>query len=112
MRILQSLGIGVLVILLSLILLKVKQKSITSFGIRIPLAQKNLDTWNEANHFFGIVGTISGIICIVAGVLYDLKIFTDIKIILYVFIILMVLCIIFTQIHLTKTFDKDGKRIN
>jgi|GEM_PF-2813793 len=112
MEIIRSIGIGALVFIISLILLNVKQSSVTGFGIKIPAAEKNLDTWNEANHFFGIVGAISGIICIVAGILYYLNVLADIKIILYLLIVLMVICIILTQIHLTKVFDKDGKRKN
>lgn len=110
MKILQSVWLGALLIIVSLVLLKVRQNSVTGFGIKIPSAQKNLDTWNEANHFFGILGTISGIICVVAGILYYLNIFTDFKIILYIFLILIVISIILTQVHLNNTFNKDGKR--
>lgn len=83
-------------------------------GYRTFFAMKNKETWKEGNNFSGIMAIMSGSISLVFSILITLicksdpslgsKI-SDIGSLIFVFG-----CIFYTEIHLRKTFDQNGKR--
>lgn len=110
MELLNYFGLGILFLIIGLVLAFIPQKSISGFGYKTPFAMKNLDTWNEANRFFGIISMIAGVIFIITGFLAYVNVIGTLSTNIYVVLACLALSFIFTEIHLRKIFDKMGGR--
>jgi uncharacterized membrane protein len=79
-----------------------------SLGYRTPFAMKNINTWNEANEFAGMVLVCVGIISLLITTFFialgEVNNSTPAKI----SVILLIISIPYTEIHLRKVFNKDG----
>lgn len=84
------------------------------YGYRTPFAKKNQEVWSEANNFSGTMMIVSGIIALIFSILItflykdNLGISSGISVAGSIIIVLSF--IFYTEIHLRKIFDKDGKR--
>lgn len=83
----------------------------TIVGYRSSLAAKNEDTWKEANLYVEKSSRIGlAILIIFNTILWSLNINPSIIVIL-INIIVQLAFIFYTEIHLRKMFNKDGKLI-
>lgn len=109
MSLFNCLLIGIILIIISIPLALIHQNSITGIGFKTPLAMKNVDTWNEANRFSGILFGISGVISLILGFLAYKEVL-DLLVSQFVGIALLLISMLLTTVHLHKTFDSEGKR--
>lgn len=84
------------------------------FGYRTFFAMKNQETWKEGNEFSGTMMILSGVIALIFSLLITVlywnypHISTSISSIGT--ILLIVGFVFYTEIHLRKIFDENGKR--
>ncbi|KOM97991.1 hypothetical protein ACP49_13275 [Clostridium botulinum] len=83
-----------------------------SLGYRTPFSMKNKDTWYEGNRFSGTIFLIGGLIFIPFSILvrylYINNLTFSMRISLFAFFIIVMVTIIYTEIHLRMIFDKNG----
>lgn len=113
LNILTSCVLGLTFIIIGLILRVYPPEHINnSVGYITPFAMKNKDTWYESNRFSGSMLLISGIIFIPLSILirylYSNNLTLSMKISLFALFIIIMISILFTEIHLRKIFDKNG----
>lgn len=110
MEVLTSCIIGAVLIILGLVLRAYPPEHINNnIGYKTTFAMKNKDTWYEGNRFCGTMLLFTGIIFIPFSTLMKhLKLSESVSVL--GLIILLIVIIIFTEIHLRKLFDKNGVR--
>lgn len=104
---------GIVFIFCGFILFKFPPDSINSMiGYRTPMAMKNKDTWDEAQKYGGKSMVVVGIITMLLWVLsYLIKGFLLSETFqLLVLILCAVIMIVADEIHLWRTFNRDGSR--
>lgn len=84
-----------------------------TFGYRTFFAMKNKETWKEGNKFSGIMMIASGVICLFLSLIITLF-YNNPRISSKASqmgtLIIVLICTFYTEIHLRKIFNKDGKR--
>lgn len=115
MSILVSSVIGMIFALIGLLLMKYPPENINnSLGYRTPFAMKNNETWNEGNRFCGKMFLIGAIVFIPFSALfryfYSNNSVLSMKISSLGGFIIVIACILCTEIHLRTIFDKAGVR--
>ncbi len=104
---------GIVFIFYGFILFRFSPDSINSIiGYRTSMSMKNKDTWDEAQKYGGksmlVVGIISMILC---GASYLIKGFLLSETFqLLVLLLSAVVMIVVDEIHLCRTFNRDGSR--
>jgi uncharacterized membrane protein len=113
--------VGVILLLLGCISYYYPPKHINKwYGYRMPSAQKNQETWDEANRYSAICMIKIGIFLVVAGllvtlILNEVSIPARLKEGLTAFFLIAsgpipcLFLIVSTENHLAKTFDKEQK---
>lgn len=85
-----------------------------AFGYRTFFAMKNNETWKEGNNFSGIMMILSGVIAFFFSISVTVIYWGAPNIssaICGIGSILLGFCFVFyTEVHLRKTFDENGKR--
>ncbi|MCI1945234.1 SdpI family protein [Clostridium luticellarii] len=81
-----------------------------SLGYRTPFAMKNVNTWNEANKFAGMILICVGIISLFITTFFIVLGEVNSSIPAKISVILLIISIPYTEIHLRKLFKKDGSR--
>lgn len=85
-----------------------------AFGYRTFFAMKNIDTWKEGNNFSGIMLILSGVIALFFSISITFFYWNNSNISSIISgigsILLGFSFGFYTEIHLRKTFDNDGKR--
>ncbi|RYE20310.1 MAG: SdpI family protein [Sphingobacteriales bacterium] len=111
--------IGIIFLVIGFIQKRFPPKSINAFyGYRMPSSMKNQQTWDVANRYSALFMVKSGIIWILTGVALSVtlgvidmpdKVRMSISAIVLIAaaITSCVLIIVFTEKHLSKTFDKS-----
>ncbi|BDR81194.1 hypothetical protein N072000002_13740 [Clostridium tetani] len=115
MSILTSCIIGLAFIVIGLVLRAYPPEHINnSLGYRTPFAMKNKDTWYDGNRFCGTMLLISGIIFIPFSILirylYSNNLTLSMRMPLLGLFIIIMIGIVYTEIHLRMIFDKNGTR--
>lgn len=115
MEILGSLGLSVVFLILGVILKLWPPKEINSFyGYRTPFSKKNNDVWKEANTYGGTMMILGAVIAIIFSIiitsLYGNNPGRSNIICVMGSLIIVLISIFYTEVHLRKVFDKDGKR--
>ncbi|AJH00417.1 SdpI/YhfL protein family [Clostridium beijerinckii] len=115
MEILGNLGPSIVFLVVGIILKLWPPKEVNSFyGYRTSFSKKNNDVWKEANSYSGtmmIAGAILSIIfsTIITSLYGDNQGKSNIICVMGSLIIVLI-SIFYTEVHLRKVFDKDGKR--
>lgn len=111
----------IVMIVMGAIFSKSAPKKINSlYGYRTTMSMKNKDTWEFAHHYFGKlwfkIGIVLALITIIPIILMygkdDDFVATVGTAIAFVQLVPLILPIFPTEKALSKTFDKDGNRIN
>ena len=115
MNTLVSCIIGMVFALIGWMLMTYPPENINSnLGYKTPFAMKNKETWNEGNRFCGKMFLIGGIIFIPFSILfrylYRDNIALSLRISLIGLLVMVIACIIYTEIHLKNIFDRTGIR--
>jgi uncharacterized membrane protein len=102
-----------IVILIIAILFKIfpPKKANWIYGYRTSSAMKNQETWNEANKYSANLLLLSGFVTLIAGIMcyyYPNK--NSINLVATSFVVMVIITISMTEIHLKKTFNKEGNR--
>lgn len=83
-------------------------------GYRTPFSKKNKETWKEANRFSATMMVTGGILSIVISIiitfLYKNSMAAAASISSICSIIITLSLVLYTEIHLRKIFDSNGKR--
>lgn len=115
MSVLANLSTSIVFIICGVILKFWPPEEINSiYGYRTHFAKKNKEVWNEANNFSGTMMIVSGIIALIFSILITF-LYKDNQgisngISVAGSIIIVLSFIFYTEIHLRKIFNKDGKR--
>jgi uncharacterized membrane protein len=85
------------------------------YGYRTALARTNQDTWDEAQRYSTDIMTYIGYITL--PLVFAIFYFTTntwwvLAVAMTMPVLVVVSVVVFTEKHLTKTFDEDGDRIN
>ncbi|MCY6958663.1 SdpI family protein [Clostridium brassicae] len=84
------------------------------YGYRSPFSTKNKEVWEEGNRFSALMmivgGTISVIFSTIVTIIYKNKVNTSKSISNLFSMIIALGLVLYTEVHLRKIFDKDGKR--
>ncbi|BDR86774.1 SdpI family protein [Clostridium tetani] len=115
MNILTNCIIGFIFIVIGLVLRAYPPQHINnSLGYRTPFSMKNKDTWYEGSRFYGTILLISGIIFIPFSILirylYSNNLNLSMGISSLSLLIIIIIGIVYTEIHLRMIFDKNGTR--
>ncbi|WP_160672116.1 SdpI family protein [Clostridium sp. C8-1-8] len=100
-----------IVFLIGGILLRIiRQKSITGIGYKTRSSMKNLDTWNEANKYCANILILGNGVSVIIGANLLIKGYRNFVYCFWIIVISLVLACVFTEVHMTRVFNKDGSR--
>lgn len=113
MEISTSCFIGILLIVIGLTMKLYPPEHINNtLGYKTPFSMKSKDTWLEGNRFCGVMFLASGIILIpfslLINYLYKNNPSLSMKISALGLLIILLMSILYTEIHLRMLFDKNG----
>ncbi|QAA32478.1 SdpI family protein [Clostridium manihotivorum] len=102
--------LSIVFLIAGIFLRSIKQKSITGIGYKTRSSMKNLDTWNEANKYCANILILGNIISVIVGASLLIKGYRNFAYCFWIIIISLVLACVFTEVHMTRVFNKDGSR--
>ncbi|MBC2458561.1 SdpI family protein [Clostridium beijerinckii] len=115
MEILGNLGPSIVFLVVGIILKLWPPKEVNSFyGYRTSFSKKNNDVWKVANSYSGTMMILGAVISIIFSItitfLYGNNPGRSNITCVMGSLIIVLISIFYTEVHLRKVFDKDGKR--
>ena len=103
---------GIILIIAMVFKLFLPSKINCIYGYRTKSSMKNQETWNEAHKYSSTLLVKAAVLSLLIGAMcgYLLPDKNGLKITVLLFVLILILTIVFTEIYLKKNFDMDGKR--